>query len=47
VGAPRARRNSTADPTVESVFTLDFLAKGENVNFVAPHGLGTTIWSAA
>jgi DNA replication protein DnaC len=30
-------------PTVDRVFTLDFLAKGENVIFVAPHGLGKTM----
>jgi len=28
--------------TVERVFTLDFLAKGENVVLVAPQGLGKT-----
>ena len=32
-------------PTVERVFTLDFLAKGENVIFVAPHGLGKTLFA--
>src|SRR5262245_22291995 len=32
-------------PTVERVFTLDFLAKGENVIFVAPHGLGKTMFA--
>jgi DNA replication protein DnaC len=30
-------------PTVERVFTLDFLAKGENVILVSPHGLGKTL----
>src|SRR5712692_9437052 len=32
-------------PTVDRVFTLDFLAKGENVIFVAPHGLGKTLFA--
>src|SRR5712691_2893730 len=32
-------------PTVDRVFTLDFLAKGENVIFVAPHGLGKTMFA--
>jgi len=32
-------------PTVERVFTLDFLAKGENVVLVAPHGLGKTMFA--
>ncbi len=32
-------------PTVERVFTLDFLTKGENVIFVAPHGLGKTLFA--
>ncbi|MGH9160028.1 MAG: ATP-binding protein [Vicinamibacteraceae bacterium] len=30
-------------PTVERVFTLDFLAQRENVIIVAPHGLGKTM----
>jgi DNA replication protein DnaC len=30
-------------PTVERVFTLDFLAQQENVIIVAPHGLGKTM----
>jgi DNA replication protein DnaC len=30
-------------PTVERVFSLDFLAKGENVILVAPQGLGKTM----
>jgi DNA replication protein DnaC len=30
-------------PTIERVFTLDFLAQRENVIVVAPHGLGKTM----
>jgi DNA replication protein DnaC len=30
-------------PTVERVFTLDFITRGENVVLVAPHGLGKTM----
>lgn len=30
-------------PTVDRVLTLDFLAQGENVILVAPHGLGKTM----
>jgi len=32
-------------PTVERVFTLDFLAERENVILVAPHGLGKTLFA--
>jgi DNA replication protein DnaC len=32
-------------PTVDRVFTLDFLAKAENVIFLAPQGLGKTMFA--